>query len=82
MCECSLSETLVGDGCSKCNPEHYLELFSEELNELKEKVFAMSMFVSVSDLNEAKIENRERIIELQDAIIECQARLLSKRQPS
>jgi len=78
-CKCDMRTKLIGDGCSICNPEYYLEVLSDQLNDLKDEKFTMSMFSSSAELYKAKIERLSDVIQTQDGIIECQSRLLAKR---
>jgi len=79
-CNCDLRTTLVGDGCSICNPELYLEIFIDRLNDLNEEKLKRSMFANNHDFVDALILRAEEIITIQDAIIGCQARILSSKQ--
>jgi len=79
-CNCDTKTILSGEGCSICNPEPYLEILTEQLNNLNEEKLTMSMFANKHDLLDTLILRSGEIITTQDAIIACQARILSRKQ--
>ena len=44
-CKCSLSISILGDGCSICNPEFYIEIMREQIKELELTIDAITEIV-------------------------------------
>ena len=64
-CECSMAISMLGDGCSTCNHELYLECLQDDFNELlvhfKE---AMRMLDNIRYWDTCPVDYEHRIINL------------------
>ena len=44
-CKCSISISLLGDGCSTCNPDFHIEMMREQITEMELTIDAITEIV-------------------------------------